>query len=340
MQAICEVEKLPRQTIYRVAGHALLVEAQDPWAANVIEKLFEGWYLIPDGMAKEEPSAPAIVIRSAVKPPQIPAGLHEFEIAGGGTCYTDGKISYIDIEGSIVAVDLPGNDAVEVWTNGPLEIQSPALTRVVTYALAAALRRRRLFELHSGAVIHPESEKGVLIIGPSGSGKSTLTVQLAAAGWSFLTDDVLLLSAECAEVKAWPLRRCFAITSETFAASNFLQTRTSLDYLKAQRDEKKQFVPHGVFDGKFKENCIPRTLFFSQLGGGDHSHVFPLSSGETMARLIRMNPWSCYDRSTAAEHLAVLSALVKQSRGYSVLAGKDLLDPQISASLIASHTLN
>src|ERR1700730_17302213 len=262
MQAICEVEKLPRQTIYRVAGHALLVEAQDPWAANVIEKLFEGWYLIPDGMAKEEPSAPAIVIRSAVKPPQIPAGLHEFEIAGGGTCYTDGRSSYIDIEGSIVAVDLPGNDAVEVWTNGPLEIQSPALTRVVTYALAAALRRRRLFELHSGAVIHPESEKGVLIIGPSGSGKSTLTVQLAAAGWSFLTDDVLLLGEDVL-VKAWPLRRCFAVTFETFAASAFLQGRASLDYMKARGHDKQQFIPHGVFASGFRENCIPRTLFFS-----------------------------------------------------------------------------
>ena len=340
MQAICEVEQLTRRTIYRVAGQSLLVEAQDPWAANLIEKLFAGWYVIPDVEAKEEPSAPALVIRSGEKPPPIPAGLHEFEIAGSGICYTDGKTSYIDIEGSIVAIYKLGVAPVEVWTNSSLELQSPTLTRVVTYALAAALRRRRLFELHSGAVVNPETEKGVLIIGPSGSGKSTLTVQLAAAGWPFLTDDVLLLSAERAEVKAWPLRRCFAITSETFAASNFLQTRTSLDYLTAQPEEKKQFVPHNVFAGKFKESCIPQTLFFSQLDGGEHSNVLPLSSSETMARLIRMNPWSCYDRSTAAEHLAVLSALVKQSRSFSLRAGKDLLDPQISASLIADHTRN
>ena len=329
---------MTRRTIYRVAGRSLLVEAQDSWAANVLEALFTGWYLVPDGDVEEEPSTPAIVMRSAVKPARIPVGLHAFEIAGGGTCYTDGTTSYIDIEGSIVAIGKPGLAAVEVWTNGSLALHAPALTRVVTYALAAALRRRRLFELHSGALVDPESGRGLLVIGPSGSGKSTLTVHLAAAGWSFLTDDVLLLSKESAEVRAWPLRRCFAITSDTFAASRFLQTRTSLDYTNAQEHHKKQFVPHGVFAAEFKDNCIARTLFFCELSGGSHSHVSRLSPGDTMSRLIRMNPWSCYDRSTAAEHLAVLSALAKQSTGYSLLAGKDLLDPETSVRLMASYT--
>jgi hypothetical protein len=83
---------------------------------------------------------------------------------------------------------------------------------------------------------------------------------------------------------------------------------------------------------------VPGTLFFSELSGDSRSHVSRLSPGDTMARLIRMSPWACYDRSTAAEHLAVLSALVKQSTGYSLRAGTDLLDPQTSADLIAAYT--
>jgi ABC-type iron transport system FetAB ATPase subunit len=169
--------------------------------------------------------------------------------------------------------------------------------------LAAALRQRRLFELHSGALVDPESGKGLLIIGPSGSGKSTLTVQLAAAGWSFLTDDVLLLSRESAHVQAWPLRRCFAVTSDTFAASRFLQTRISFDSVNTPSTDKYQFLPHAVFAAEFQDRCIPRTLFFSELSGGDRSSVSRLAPGDTMARLIRMSPWSCYDRSTAVEHL-------------------------------------
>lgn len=326
--------------IYRIAAQTIVVEAQDTWAVRVIEELFAGWYLTLENASGEESPVPAIVVRSRPDPPEISRGLPQFEIAGGGTCFTDGKTSYIDVEGSIVAIDKPEHAAVEVWTKGMIEIRSPATTRVVTYALAAALRRRRLFELHSGAVIDPDNGRGVLIIGPSGSGKSTLTVQLATAGWPFLTDDVLVLSAEDALVKAWPMRRSFAITSETFAASTFLQGRTSLDYLQAQRHEKKQFAPRAVFNSEFKEHCIPQTLFFSQLSGGERSQVVQLSAAETMARLIRMNPWSCYDRSTAAEHLAVLSALVKQSSGYSLFAGRDLLDPETSANVIAGYTRN
>lgn len=343
MQAIYEAESTQRM-IYRVADQIIVVEAHDTWSARVIEKLFAGWYLTLNTRrgSLDALLAPAIVISDGVRPPEIPPGWSQFEIAGGGTCFTDGTTSYIDIEGSIVAIDRPEHTAVEVWTNGTIGVQSPALTRVVTYALAAALRRRRLFELHSGAVIDPESGQGVLIIGPSGSGKSTLTVQLAAAGWSFLTDDVLLLSAKGAEVRAWPLRRCFAITAETFAASNFLRARASLAYMQAQpadkKNDKKQFVPHGVFNSEFKEQCTLKRLFFSQLSGGERSCILQLSSAETMARLIRMNPWSCYDRSTAAEHLAVLSALVKQSRGYALLAGKDLLDTETAANLIAGYT--
>ena len=342
MQAIYEAVESTRRMIYRIAAQTIVVEAQDTWSAEVIKKLFAGWYLTPDTATGEVSLSPAIVIRSGVKPPKMPRDWPRFEIAGGGTCFTEGKTSYIDIEGSIVSIGKPRHAAVEVWTDGMLEIHSPALTRVVTYALAAALRRRGLFELHSGAVIDPQSGQGVLIIGPSGSGKSTLTVQLAAAGWSFLTDDVLLLSATGARVKAWPLRRCFAITAETFAASNFLQARASLAYMQGQpadkKNDKKQFVPHGVFNSEFKEQCTPKRLFFSQLSGGERSRVLQLSSAETMARLIRMNPWSCYDRSTAAEHLAVLSALVKQSTGYSLLAGKDLLDTETAANLIARYT--
>jgi hypothetical protein len=79
-------------------------------------------------------------------------------------------------------------------------------------------------------------------------------------------------------------------------------------------------------------------LFFSELSGGESSHIFRLSTAETMARLIRLNPWSCYDRTTATDHLAVLSDLATQATGYSLHAGKDLLDPETAASLIAAYT--
>jgi hypothetical protein len=329
-------------TIYRVAGQTIQVETRDDWATKAVAELFKGWYLDRETSLRGVSLRSTIVVSSGTRPPELPRNWLEFEIAGGGICLTDGEAFYIDIEGSIIAVGCARSADVEVWTNGPLELQAPALTRVITYALAAALRRRRLFELHSGAVLDPASGQGVLIIGPSGSGKSTLTVQLATAGWPFLTDDVLLLSEAGRTIKAWPLRRNFAITSETFAASSFLQGHPSVNYLRAEpcfkEYDKQQFVPGQVFESELQEQCIPSTLLFTQISSSVRSQVLPLTPAETMTRLIRMNPWSCYDRATAASHLEVLAALVKQSTGYALSAGKDLLDPHTAANLIGSCT--
>ena len=78
-----------------------------------------------------------------------------------------------------------------------------------SFAVCAALRRFGIFELHSAGMVHPESEKVLLIIGPSGSGKSTLALQLAMAGWPYLSDDELLLSL----VDAMKLKRgAFAVS--------------------------------------------------------------------------------------------------------------------------------
>jgi hypothetical protein len=323
-----------RRTIYRVAGEWLPVEARDDWAAHTIDAFFERWYLTPETGANAVSPAPAIVMSSDGRPAPIPPGLPHFAIAGGGTCYADGAASYIEIDGSVVTIGSRG--PVEVSVPGPLALESPSLTRIVTYALAAALRKRRRFELHSAAVIDPGSGDGVLIIGASGSGKSTLAVNLASAGWPFLTDDVLLLSEESSRVAAWPLRRYFAVTPETVGSCRRLRSRTSRDRMDTDMDGKRHFLPHEIFATGFRDRCVPRTLLFPRLTGDGRTSVSRLSSSETMARLIRMNPWSCYDRSTAGEHLAVLSALAKQASGFSLLAGRDLLDPDAAAMLLAA----
>jgi len=49
--------------------------------------------------------------------------------------------------------------------------------------------------------------------------KSTLALHLAACGWSFSTDDVVLLTAANESVEAYGLREFFAITNETILHS-------------------------------------------------------------------------------------------------------------------------
>jgi hypothetical protein len=324
-----------RRTTYRVAGGSLRVETHGRWAAEVVAAQFAGWYLAPVE-APAAPEAPPIVVRSDVAPPAIPTGSAAFDVAGGGVCHVHGGASYICLEGSVVATGHAGRPAIDVWLAGVLPRDSVTLTRLIAYALSAALRRQRRFELHSSAVVDPETGRGVLMAGPSGSGKSTMTVHLATAGWPYLTDDVLLLAPEPGAVAAWPLRRCFAITAETFATSRYLQAQPAACVDATLPGEKQGFLPHHVFAGAFRERCVPATIVFPELTGAPRSEAVRLSAGDTMARLIRLSPWSCYDRATAPAHLAMLSSLARQATGWSLRAGRDLLDPEASARAIAA----
>jgi energy-coupling factor transporter ATP-binding protein EcfA2 len=335
MQALQKDYSFVRQMYYRAAGHLFMVEALDAEAAELISELFNDWYLSSEIGPERELPAAKIRISSGLKPPSIPADCQRFEIPDSGVCFNKGTTSYLELGGSLIAIGAEGDVDIEVWVNNLFE--QPLLTRVVSYALSAALRRCQLFELHSAAVVEPRSGKGVLIVGSSGSGKTTLTVQLSEAGWPYLSDDVLLLHQTESRIEAWPVRRCFAITGETFASSPFLQSRLSLRPFTDPGSAKQRFSPQVVFSSEFRDNCTPQTIFFTQVGEAEISEVLSLSRAETMSRLIRMNPWSCYDKNTASEHLAVLAHLARQSQGYALRAGRDLLEAENSSRLLTNY---
>src|SRR5258705_12283229 len=98
---------------------------------------------------------------------------------------------------------------VSIWIKQCQDTSNPALAKATSFAICAALRRYGLFALHSAAVVSPDAKTGVMIIGPSGSGKSTLTMQLAAAGWRYLSDDELLLSLGDERAESGSSRRPF-----------------------------------------------------------------------------------------------------------------------------------
>lgn len=323
-----------RRLVYHVADRSVAIDALDTPSADLIESVFAEWHLIPKGENGSRSTGCTIRIRTDtdVRPP--PSGSKRFEIADNGVCHTNGSTLYLEIHSSVVALGLPGLADVEVWINPAGSSDFQELIRVVSYAFSSALRRCGLFELHSAAVVEPTSNEGVLIIGPSGSGKSTLTTQLAAAGWPYLTDDVLMLGDRDGQIAAWPVRRCFAITEQTLSQSQFLQTRVS--FAPSGSAEKARFMPHDVFVSGFKESCTPRNLFFTQIALNEESRISPLSAGDMMTRLLRMSPWAAYDQTTAREHLSGLSSLVKQCKGFDLFAGRDFLLPGKASGVMAS----
>jgi len=227
-------------------------------------------------------------------------------------------------------LQLSGKDPVQIliaFKREPTAIDGN-LARTLSFAVCAGLRRHGIFELHSAGLVEPASEAGVVISGPSGSGKSTLTTQLAASGWKYLSDDELLLTVEQDTVVARGFRTFFALSAEAMAATGVVFG------VAISRDVKTCFEPVEVFGQKAAISAIPRALFFTSISGKIDTQVVELSQTETMSRLLRACPWATYDREIARENLKVLSHLARQSTGFDLVAGRDLLKPGYAGELL------
>ncbi len=315
------------ESFYTVAGRSLCVSAADERAARLFAQHFAGWHFSPlEEPHGRKPDA-VISVRAGREPqPQVPAAFDSFEVAEGGRCHTDGRTYFFEVYGSLVRVNGLEPPLVEVWINdAPESLATTALARIVFNAASSALRRCGLFELHGGGVVEPTGGAGVLFIGPSGSGKSTLTMQLAGAGWRYLSDDTLLLGDAEPGVEAWALRRVFAVTEPTIAASKLERLDSITTSPVAFDPHKRRFEPEKLFPGGFAKVCAPRALVFPSVTPDTSTRAEKLSQTETMARLLKMCPWSCYDRPAAREHLGLLSRLARQCVAFDLFAGRDLL---------------
>jgi hypothetical protein len=174
-----------------------------------------------------------------------------------------------------------------------------------------------MFDLHGAAVALPPANDGVLIVGPSGSGKSTLTTQLARAGWSYLSDDELLLSLNENEVEARGFRSFFALADSTSPLKNC-------------------FEPAKIFAAPRVDQIAPRFVFFTEISRAAGTQIHELTQAETMSRLIRACPWATYDTAIAGPNLKLLSRLARQAKGFNLMAGTDLLEPDRASQIIGN----
>jgi hypothetical protein len=312
-------------TSFEVAGRLLFIECFDLPLGTLIERLFAGWQLTPVSVLERNTQVKISFFgREAV--PEIPRGMEEFEVAHGGRCFYARDQFYLKFDNSLMRLEEGEPVKIAVWTS-VLDSTNPELGRVTSFAVCAALRRFGLFDIHSAGVVVPETEAGVLIIGPSGSGKSTLTLQLARAGWGYLSDDEMWLSLSAqqfgGQVEARGFRSFFALSQS--APENGVRPAF-----------KNCFEPANVFSAPRVPQVAPRFLLFTSISGDAETQLHALTQAETMTRLIRASPWATYDTSVAGSNLQLLSQLARQTKGFDLDAGHDLLDPARASEIISS----
>ncbi len=311
MKSIQVFDRPASQAFYSVAGRLLFIESSSLELRDLIVDLFAGWQLTPVSLPDRSPDI-RISFSCEALTQRIPRHLDQFDIADGGKCYTDGTGLYLELGGPVVHLEDGSTASVKVSFSELPRLGDPVFGRAASFAVCAALRRYGMFDLHSAGVVEPESGKAVLIIGPSGSGKSTLTLQLVQSGWSYLSDDELLLSLRDGAVEARGFRSFFAIS-------------------EAGAPLKRCFEPWG---SSRVDHAYPGFLVFISLNVESRSQLGKLTQAETMTRLIKGCPWATYDRSVAGANLELLSALARQVKGFDLSAGRDLLEPDFAASFL------
>ncbi len=323
-------------SFYAVAGRFVCIETSDSDINELMKRYFAGWHIAPISGDAIAPNV-TIAVYISDDQPTPPADLAPFEVAEGGLCRTDGRIYFFENRGSTIVAAHRDSPRVDVWIGNSAESRErSALARLIFNAAIVAMRRCGLYELHAAGVVSPSGE-GMLVIGPSGSGKSNLAAQLASAGWQYLSDDTVLLYRGSGVVHAHALRRMFALTDEVFSAAGLTES-DSIEVTVVPFDPlKKRFEPAPVFPGRFALSCKPKRVLFSRIENGAASRIQLLNRSETMARLIRMCPWACYDKATAEAHLEVLGELARQADGFELLAGADLLNSERASEFLLSQ---
>jgi hypothetical protein len=289
---------------------------------------FAGWFITPNS---QHPPQPDLILRihSCETPPMVPAGLTSFPIVHSGTCSTDSDTYYVEFDKALIVFGPGLAKQVDLWVDSPLDLSSSVTGPLLSHTLAPALRRCGIFEIHSAGVIAPGTDEVILIAGPSGSGKSTLTTQLANCDWGYLSDDVLLLHGSDREITAEPLRRFFALTSQTIAAAALG------DEMQEPGKAKSRISPQQLFQRKPIGGGVPGTIIFSAVVDSECSRLVQLNTAESMTRILRLCPWAAYDRPTSGQHLQILGRLANTTSAFDLFAGKDILkDRQRAAELL------
>jgi len=319
---------------YSIVGRLISVVADHRAASELFDRQLLAWYF---KRAEHHKQLHATIQVCDAPSPGLPTNLDWFELPSGGRCYTDWSTYHIVYDDSLVTVGCGAPSLVKVWTGCASASRTVAArSRLVSNAVAAAVRRCGLYDLHGACVVEPASHQGVLFIGPSGSAKSTLAAQLANCGWGYLSDDSLLLYEDRSISRVHALRRAFSLTSETVYAGGVGRFIPALNGRAPLDPSKQMFDPGDVVPDGFAESIAPSLIVFPRVSERSSTQARSFTRQQAMSSLIRLCPWATYDRIAAPGYLQALSHLVRRCAAYTLDLGTDLFgDAAATAEFVA-----
>ncbi|MBX7185199.1 MAG: hypothetical protein K1Y01_08665 [Vicinamibacteria bacterium] len=195
-----------------------------------------------------------------------------------------------------------GGDGFEVTFEGRSVVasystdQPTAAPLAVQCAIFGALRREGRADLHAAAIVPPGSSNAIVLVGESGHGKSTVTLRAIAAGWGFLSDDLIAVFADSAgDLSLAPLRRTLRVAE---GAIDLLPGSAGSSEWSKESPRKLIVDPEACGMGPRHARARPGRLIF--LTRAAEKTIAPLSSAEAFRRLMLHSPHIAFDPGARA----------------------------------------
>lgn len=194
------------------------------------------------------------------------------------------------------------------------------LTSLLTIAAGLLLVRNGRTPVHAGAVVHPETGLAFLLVGDSHSGKSTTTANLVRAGWSYLSDDYVVLSSsgEGVLVEGWP---------DDF----HLDRGWSSGEITGVRGTTRE---SDVRENARQNSAILAGMLFPRVDADMPTSISPVSGVVGLERIIRQSPWLVVDTTRARAVLELLRQAAA-TRTADIRLGRDTFaDPALLDEIV------
>ena len=318
-----------RQFIFKISDVAVSVKADNPAVFAVLKAFFSGYTVQNSAGTKHRITISATTNR---KTPIVPGKDDPLLFSYGrinGYRLKNGILLLSD-ESTAVIVD-EVHDRADAYVDMPVLKRGTEFVSIyITIALIELLRHHGLYYLHASAV--KKGNDSILLCGMGMSGKTTLSLGLVFKGYSLCSDDAVFLKHEGKAVHAVGFKKDVHVTGKTL-----LHYAHALKGIQPPVPPfRKAMVPYARF--RTVNSVIPRTIFFLQLTKRQNTKIVPLESTRSMSLLIPQSLMIFFHRGPADRHIGTLNTLIRQTKAYLCLCGRDLLkDPLIIFKRISNE---
>ena len=191
--------KLVRQALVRDGSLVLSIDDR------LLESARQWMPSLPASIESEHPQGEGILvdIGSVTQPPHFAHGKPDLRL-GATECWTEtgADRAFVQNEDRTITASLDLKHRVARVAAASTTVEAHDMTSVLTLTSALLLLRDSRTPVHAGGVLVPGTSEVWLLLGDSHSGKSTTTANLVKGGWSYLSDDYVVIRQTAGGIEA------------------------------------------------------------------------------------------------------------------------------------------